>query len=65
MDFRLFSLSLVILIVGIITMIKNKFNNYDFFDMLFSIKLRMFLCGLLLSLLGLCGIISEILKLLK
>lgn len=43
-------------------MIKHKFYKYDTSDMLFATKLKVFLSGLLFSLIGLYGIINEILK---
>lgn len=62
MDTKLFVISIICVIIGIIIMIKHKFYKYDTSDMLFATKLKVFLSGLLFSLIGLYGIINEILK---
>ena len=62
MDTKLFVISIVCVIIGVLIMIKNPFYNYDTKDMLFATKLKVFLSGLLFSLMGLYGIISEVSK---
>ncbi len=62
MDAKLFVISIVCVIIGAIIMIKHKFYKYDTNDMLFATKLKIFLSGLLFSLIGLYGIVSEVLK---
>lgn len=62
MDSKLFVISIVCVIIGVVIMIKHKFYRYDTSDMLFATKLKVFLSGLLFSLIGLYGIVSEILK---
>lgn len=46
-------------------MVRNKFYKYDSDDMLFATKLNVFLGGVLFSFIGVYGVISEILKLIK
>jgi hypothetical protein len=62
MDIKLFIISIACVILGVSIMLKHKFYNYDTSDMLFTTKLKVFLSGLLFSLIGLYGIVSEILK---
>ena len=63
MDIKLFMISIICVIIGVIIMIKHKFYKYDTSDMLFATKFKIFLSGLLFSLIGLYGLVSEILKL--
>lgn len=63
MDISLFVISIISFIVGIFIMVKNKFYKYETDDMLFATKLKVFLGGLLFSLIGIYGLISEMLKL--
>jgi hypothetical protein len=59
MDIKLLILSIIFVFIGIITMINNKFYKYESSDMLFATKLKVFLSGLLFSLIGLYGIVSQ------
>jgi hypothetical protein len=63
MNIKLFLICILSLITGIIIMLKNKFYKYETDDMLFATKLKVFLGGLLFSLIGIYGLINEILKL--
>lgn len=63
MDIKLFLICILSLVIGIIIMSKNKFFKYETDDMLFATKLKVFLGGLLFCLIGIYGLISEILKL--
>jgi len=45
-------------LVGLVICIKNKFYKYDTDDMSFATKLKIFLSGLLLILIGICAFIS-------
>ena len=63
MDIKLFVISVIFVIIGVVIMIKHKFYQYDTNDMLFATKLKIFLSGLLFSLIGIYGLISEMLKL--
>lgn len=62
MDFKILSICLLFFIVGIILIIKNKFYKHNSNDMLFPAELKLFLCGVILVLIGIYGIINEILK---
>ncbi|TRX01830.1 hypothetical protein FNW10_09365 [Flavobacterium gawalongense] len=63
MDIKLFVISIVFVIIGVVIMIKHKFYEYDTNDMSFATKLKIFLSGLLFSLIGIYGLMNEILKL--
>jgi hypothetical protein len=63
MDIRLSLICILSLVTGIIIMLKNKFYKYETDNMLFATKLKVFLGGLLFSLIGIYGLITEILKL--
>jgi len=63
MDINLFVISVVLVIVGVVIMLKHKFYQYATDDMLFATKLKIFLSGLLFCLIGIYGLISEIIKL--
>ncbi len=45
-------------VLGVIICVKYKFYNYSTDDMLFATKLKIFLSGLLLILIGICGFYS-------
>jgi len=61
-DIKIFILSIVLIIVGVWIMLNHKFWKYDTSDWLFVTKLRVFLGGFILCLIGLWGIITIILK---
>lgn len=63
MDIKLFLLSVICIIVGIIVMIKHKFYKYPVNDMLFATKLGVFLGGFLFVVIGGFGVVTEVLKL--
>lgn len=65
MNIELFLLSLIFIIIGIIIMVKHKFYRFNSSDMLFASKFKIFLSGLLFTLVGLYGFIQEIFKIFK
>ena len=62
MDFKILLICVLLVIVGIMLMVKNKFYKHPANDMSFPAELKLFLSGVLLSLIGIYGIVSEILK---
>ena len=48
--------------VGILLMLKNKFYRHNSDNMLFPAELKVFLGGFLLCLLGLYGLVAEVIK---
>jgi len=62
MDIRYILFGIACIIVGIAIMGKYKFYKYSKNDMLFATKIKVFLGGLVLLLLGICTLISEIAK---
>ena len=65
MDAKLFLFSLLFIIIGIIIMTKYKFYKYPSDDMSFATELKVFLGGLLFCLIGVYGIIDQILKIIQ
>ncbi len=65
MDVKLFLISILFIVVGIIIMVWHKFYKYKTDDMLFAIELRIFMGGLLFTLAGCYGLVSELLKFFK
>ena len=63
MDFKLTLLSIILIVVGILIMKRHKFYLYPTNDMLFATTLKVFSSGLLFFLMGVYGIVNEILKL--
>ncbi len=65
MDIKLLLLSILFFIIGIIIIIKYKFYKYPSDDMSFATELKVFLGGLLFCLIGVFGIINQILKIIQ
>lgn len=62
MDVKLFLLSVIFVIIGIVLIINNKFYKQKSSDMMFPAELKFFLGGELFCLLGIYGVIDCILK---
>lgn len=65
MDIKITLSCVVLFIVGIVVMVTHKFYRYNASDMLFATKLKVFLGGLLSSLVGAYGLVKAILDLTK
>jgi len=65
MDIKGFLLCLILLIVGIIVMLRNRFYKNESDGFLYVSELKLFLGGLLATLIGAAGLIDAIIKLLK
>lgn len=65
MDIKLTLVFVGLFIFGLIVMITHKFYKYDTSDMLFATKLRVFLGGLLSSVIGVYGIVKAILAMIN
>ncbi len=63
MDIELFFISILFILVGIFIMKKYKFYKYETDDMLFATSLKVFLGGLIFGLVGVFGLITQIIKL--
>jgi hypothetical protein len=60
MDVKVILICVALLILGVIIMVTHKFYRYETSDMLFATKFRVFLGGLLLSLVGVYGLFKAI-----
>ncbi len=65
MDVKLFLISILCIVFGIMVMVRHKFYKYETDDTLFATKLRVFMGGLLFCFIGCYGLVSELLKLFK
>ncbi|GAB3533016.1 hypothetical protein GCM10027443_17670 [Pontibacter brevis] len=65
MDILLTVVSLMLIITGVLVMLNYKFYKYDTSDTLFATKLKVFLSGLLFSLIGVYVLVNELITLFK
>ena len=65
MDVKIFLISILFTVFGIIIMVWHKFYKYETDDMLFATKLKVFMGGLISTLIGCYGLVSELLKFFK